>query len=256
MIKISDDILSNLGVNDLSKENANKFYRFVVYGRYGTGKTTILTRNNDALVLDINEGGTTVVSDGAGVDIRSYQHLQQIVKELPQVVKQLRESGKEINIVVIETAQKLRDITMNDVMKGKNKRPTFNDYGEAGSRIIGMLRYIQKMQQEHQFHFAITGHETTTDEKDDEGALINAMVTLDAQRTIRDAILSESDVVARSLVEVDEKEGERNINYVLSAEPSPLYVTKIRHAPNVTISNKRFTDANVHTLVEAIRNGN
>lgn len=253
---MTEDILKGLGINDLSKENANKFYRFVIYGRYGTGKTTVLTRENDALVLDINEGGTTVVSDGAGVEIQNYQHLRQIINNLPTVIQQLRDSGKPINIVVIETAQKLRDITMDDVMKGKSKRPTFNDYGEAASRIVGMFRYIKKLQQKFEFHFAITGHETTSDEKDDDGTLINAVVTLDAQKAIRDAILSESDVVARALVEVTEKDSKKEINYILNAEPSTLFVTKIRHTPSVTINDKRFIDASLSQLVNTIRNGN
>lgn len=253
---MSDEILSRLGINDLSKENQDKYYRFVIYGRYGTGKTTVLTRNNDALVLDINEGGTTVVSDGAGVNIKNYQHLQQIIKELPQVLEQLRQSGKEINVVVIETAQKLRDITMDDVTKGRVKHPTFNHYGEAANRIVSMFRYIKKLQQKYKFHFAVTGHETTSDQKDDTGAVINPVVTLDAQKAIRDAILSESDVVARTLLEVGELDGERYVNYILTAEESPLFITKIRHTPDITINNKKFKDASIETLVEAIRDGN
>ena len=33
----------------------------------------------------------------------------------------MRENGQEINVVVIETIQKLRDMTLNDVMKNKSK---------------------------------------------------------------------------------------------------------------------------------------
>jgi hypothetical protein len=253
---LTEDILKTLGVKDLSKENQKKFYNFVIYGRYGTGKTTILTRDNDALVLDINEGGTTVVADGAGINIKNYKHLSAVVKELPNIIKTLRENGKEINVVVIETAQKLRDITMDEVTKGRIKNPTFNHYGEAANRIISMFRYIKKLQQELEFHFAITGHESTSEAKDDEGAVINPVVTLDAQKAIRDAILSESDVVARTLVEVGEQDGKRTVDYILTAEESPLFITKIRHTPQVQITDRRFKDASVNKIVKAIRNGN
>ncbi len=34
-----------------------EFYKFAIYGKFGTGKTTFLTKYNNALVLDINEDG-------------------------------------------------------------------------------------------------------------------------------------------------------------------------------------------------------
>ena len=38
--KQEQDILTQLGVKDISKQNANKFYKFAIYGKFGTGKTT------------------------------------------------------------------------------------------------------------------------------------------------------------------------------------------------------------------------
>ena len=79
------------------------------------------------LVIDINEGGTTVTDEGSDVEIENYQHFVYVVNYLPQILQEMRENGQEINVVVIETIQKLRDMTLNDVMKNKSKKPTFND---------------------------------------------------------------------------------------------------------------------------------
>src|SRR5699024_7106226 len=117
------------GVKDIAEQNKKKFYKFAIYGRFGTGKTTVLTRDNNALILDINEDGTTVTEAGDVVAIRNYQHLSQIIKHLPQIITQLRENGKEVSIVVIETIQKLRDITMEDILSKKSGKATFNDWG-------------------------------------------------------------------------------------------------------------------------------
>ncbi|NGU80845.1 AAA family ATPase, partial [Staphylococcus aureus] len=97
------DSLTQLGVKDISKQNANKFYKFAIYGKFGTGKTTFLTKDNNALVLDINEDGTTVTEDGAVVQIKNYKHFSAVVKMLPKIIEQLRENGKQIDVVVIET---------------------------------------------------------------------------------------------------------------------------------------------------------
>ncbi|HEI9962807.1 TPA: ATP-binding protein [Staphylococcus aureus] len=250
------DILRQLGVKDISKQNANKFYKFAIYGRFGTGKTTFLTKDNNALVLDINEDGTTVTEDGAVVQIKNYEHFRTVIQLLPKVIEQLRENGKQIDVVVIETIQKLRDITIENVMKGKIKKPTFNDWGECASRIVSIYRYISKLQEQYQFHLAISGHEGINKDKDDEGSTINPTITIEAQDQIRKAIISQSDVLARMTIEENEQDGEKSYQYVLNAEPSDLFETKIRHASNITISSKKFVNSSINDVVQAIRNGN
>lgn len=249
-------ILQALGIKDLSKQNNDKYYKFVVYGRFGTGKTTALTRENNALILDINEDGTTVTQDGAVLEVRDWDHLENTIKYLPQVLKELRDNGKQIDIVVIETIQKLRDITMDSIMKNKSGKPTFNDWGAAATKIIHMMRYIGKLQQQYKFHFAITGHEKMNNEKDADGATINAMVSIEAQDQIKKAIVSQADVLGRALIEEQEHDGAKDFHYFISVEPSALYETKIRHSPNVTITNKRFENPTLSMIVDAIRNGN
>ncbi|GAA6817896.1 hypothetical protein HpBTM60_04720 [Helicobacter pylori] len=250
------DILTQLGVKDISKQNANKFYKFAIYGKFGTGKTTFLTKDNNALVLDINEDGTTVTEDGAVVAIKNYKHFSYVIKMLPQILEQLRGNGKEIDVVVIETIQKLRDITIDDVMSGKNRKPTFNDWGETATRIVSIYRFITKLQEQYQFHLAISGHEGINKDKDDEGGTINPTITIEAQEQIKKAVVSQSDVLARMTIEEHEEDGRKKYEYVLNAEPSSLFETKIRHSQNVTINDKRFVNPSINDVVEAIRNGN
>ncbi|HHW9273791.1 TPA: AAA family ATPase, partial [Staphylococcus aureus] len=152
-------ILKKLKINNIAEKNKRKFYKFAVYGKIGSGKTTFATRDKDAFVIDINEGGTTVTDEGSDVEIENYQHFVYVVNFLPQILQEMRENGQEINVVVIETIQKLRDMTLNDVMKNKSKKPTFNDWGEVAERIVSMYRLIGKLQEEYKFHFVITGHE-------------------------------------------------------------------------------------------------
>ncbi|WP_353422504.1 ATP-binding protein [Staphylococcus delphini] len=250
------DILTQLGVKDISQQNANKFYKFAVYGKFGTGKTTFLTKDNNALVLDINEDGTTVTEDGAVVQVKNYKHFVAVVKALPQILEQLRSNGKQIDVVVIETIQKLRDITIDDIMSGQTKKPTFNDWGATATRIVHMYRFISKLQEHYQFHLAISGHEGINKDKDDEGSTINPTITIEAQEQIKKAVLSQSDVLGRMMIEENEEDGQKAFNYVFNAEPSPIFETKIRHSPSVMITNKKFINPSINDVVQAIRNGN
>ena len=252
----NQDILTHLGVKDISKQNAHKFYKFAVYGKFGTGKTTFLTKENNALVLDINEDGTTVTEDGAVVQVKNYQHFVAVVKALPQILEQLRSNGKQIDVVVIETIQKLRDITIDDIMAGQTRKPTFNDWGATATRIVHMYRFISKLQEHYQFHLAISGHEGINKDKDDEGSTINPTITIEAQEQIKKAVLSQSDVLGRMMIEENDQDGQKAFNYVFNAEPSPIFETKIRHSPSVHITEKKFINPSLNDVVEAIRNGN
>ncbi|WP_353419253.1 ATP-binding protein (plasmid) [Staphylococcus delphini] len=250
------DILTQLGVKDISQQNANKFYKFAVYGKFGTGKTTFLTKDNNALVLDINEDGTTVTEDGAVVQVKNYKHFVAVVKALPQILEQLRSNGKQIDVVVIETIQKLRDITIDDIMSGQTKKPTFNDWGATATRIVHMYRFISKLQEHYQFHLAISGHEGINKDKDDEGSTINPTITIEAQEQIKKAVLSQSDVLGRMMIEENDQDGQKAFNYVFNAEPSPIFETKIRHSQSVQINDKKFINPSIDDVVQAIRNGN
>lgn len=250
------DILKKLKINNIANKNKKKFYKFAVYGKIGTGKTTFATRNNNAFVIDINEDGTTVVDEGSDVSIENYDHFIYVIKYLPTILKQMRDQGQQIDVVVIETIQKLRDMTMQDVMKNKSKKPTFNDWGEVAERIVSMYRLLAKQQEEHQFHFVITGHEGINKDKDDEGSTINPTITIEAQEQIKKAITSQSDVLARAMILEHEVDGVKRKDYVLNAEPSDTFETKIRHSPSITINNKVFINPSINDVVEAIRNGN
>ena len=148
---------------------------------------------------------------------------------------------------MIETIQKLRDITIQDIMNGKNRKPTFNDWGECATRIVSIYRFISKLQEQHKFHLAISGHEGINKDKDDEGSTINPTITIEAQDQIRKAVVSQSDVLARMTIEEHEQDGQKTYEYVLNAEPSSLFETKIRHASNVTINDKRFVNLVLQT---------
>lgn len=251
------NILDKLKINNIAQKNKRKFYKFAIYGKIGSGKTTFATRDNDAFIIDINEDGTTVVDQGADVSIENYKHFTYVINYLPQILKEMRDDGMNINVVVIETAQKLRDITLAEIMKKKNKKPTFNDWGEVAERIIAMYRAIAKIQELHKFHFVITGHEGINKDKDEEGSTINPTITIEAQEHIKKAITSQSDVLARMAIEEElDATGKIKANYVLNAEPSQIFETKIRHAPSVIINNKKFINPSISMLVDAIRNGN
>ena len=79
--------------------------------------------------------------------------------------------------------------------------------GENVRHVLFMYRYVSKLQEQYQFHLAISGHEGINKDKDERGSTINPTITIEAQDQIRKAVVSQSDVLARMTIE--EHEGER-----------------------------------------------
>ncbi|WP_152974229.1 AAA family ATPase, partial [Staphylococcus simulans] len=76
-----------------------------------------------------------------------------------------------------------------------------------------MYRFISKLQEHYQFHLAISGHEGINKDKDDEGSTINPTITIEAQEQIKKAVLSQSDVLGRMMIEENEQDGQKTFNY-------------------------------------------
>ena len=47
------DILQELGIEEINEDTQN-YYSIMVYGKSGTGKTTLATRENNAFIIDIH----------------------------------------------------------------------------------------------------------------------------------------------------------------------------------------------------------
>ncbi len=79
-------------------------------------------------------------------------------------------------MVVIETAQKLRDITLTHVMNAHQvKKARIQDYGETSKLIVNSIRHLLKVKEvKLGFHVVLTGHEgLNSEDKDENGKIIN-----------------------------------------------------------------------------------
>ena len=82
-----------------------------------------------------------------------------------------------------------------------------------------MYRYVSKLQEQYQFHLAISGHEGINKDKDDEGSTINPTITIEAQDQIRKAVVSQSDVLARMTIESIERTDKSHTSMYLTLNP-------------------------------------
>lgn len=78
------DILQQLGIEEIN-EDTQKFYSIMAYGKSGTGKTTLATRENNAFIIDVHEDGTQVTKKGFVRKVDSYNTFRNIVANIEKL---------------------------------------------------------------------------------------------------------------------------------------------------------------------------
>ncbi|PNZ42307.1 AAA family ATPase [Staphylococcus simulans] len=252
------DILQQLGIEEIN-EDTQKFYSIMAYGKSGTGKTTLATRENNAFIIDVHEDGTQVTKKGFVKKVDSYNAFRNTVANIEKIITAVRAKGVPVDVVVIETAQKLRDITLAHVLQKNNVPKTrIQDYGETSKLIVNSIRHLLKVKNEMGFHVVLTGHEgLNTEDKDENGNIINPRISIEVQAAIHNNLVTQFDIIGHTFIDdhTDEN-GNTTHDYVFSVEPSNLYTTKVRHKPEITINNPKIKDASISKIVDMAQNGN
>ncbi|HDC8212742.1 TPA: AAA family ATPase [Staphylococcus aureus] len=252
------DILQELGIKEINEDTQN-YYSIMVYGKSGTGKTTLATRENNAFIIDIHEDGTQVTRQGFVKRVDNYIAFRNTIASIESIVNTARQRGKLLDVVVIETAQKLRDITLTHVMNTHQvKKARIQDYGETSKLIVNSIRHLLKVKDKLGFHVVLTGHEgLNSEDKDEDGKIINPRISIEVQPAIHNNLVTQFDIIGHTFIEdhTDEN-GNATHNYVFSVEPSNLYTTKVRHNPQITINNPGIKNASISKIIDMAQNGN
>jgi len=245
------DILEKLGVKSLS-ETYRPRKSMIVYGKSGTGKTTFATKDGNALVLDINEHGAGVATSGNVVEIKNWEHLKAVLQNLPALKEQLG-----FDTLVIETLGKLRDVALATVLAQNGRtKAQIQDYGDTAKMIKEMVEYAIKLQDTHNFHFVMTGHESISQQTDVNGATINPTVSVDVQQAIQSSVTTSVDIIAHAVIEKQVREdGTEMFEHIIDITPSELYVTKARTKNNITLETTKLANASVKKLVSLVETG-
>lgn len=119
-------------VKSLSKPRS-----WVIYGRAGTGKTTLAgTFPGPVLLLDCKDEGTDSVSDVKGLDVFEVESTE----DLEEIYWALAEGPKKYGTVVIDTITQLQQIRVEEVANSKNlKGKTAGDWGTLTKQDWGSI---------------------------------------------------------------------------------------------------------------------
>lgn len=234
---------------------------FVLYGKSGTGKTTLAsTFPQPAVILDIKDIGTDSISDVAGmkaVDATSWDDIELLYWYLKQ------NPGK-FKTVIIDTVSQMQQFAIERVLKRKKKAMKGNkragDWGTMAMKDWGEVASLMKtwiinfrdlpmtvvfIAQERAFN---VGEEDSEQMLDPE---VGPALSPSIAKHLNAAVHVIGNTFIRTKTKVIKRPGKKDkeverIQYCLRVGPNPMYITKVRKPRSVeppsVIVNPKYTD--------------
>jgi len=241
-----------------------RFRSFVLYGRSGTGKTTLAaTFPKPILYLDVRDEGTDSIADVPDIKVLEVSEFA----ELEETYWWLKQNP-EFRTIVIDTVSQLQQIVVEEQASKKKSKGRPGDWGTLTKRDWGDIaalmkewlinyRDLSKLEMDVVF---IAQDRTFNFDEDEEGEGVLApevgpALSPSIARTLNAAVSMIGNTFIRSRDVVKEVNGKKKrlqkIEYCLRIGPNPVYITKVRK-PKSTEAPSVIVDPRYEDILEII----
>ena len=219
-----------------------EYLTWVIYGKNGTGKTTLLSTTEGMLVLASEDGTLSIRDKSKGtakkLRIDTWEKLEAVYWLLAQGKQVKDKSGKILGIEIkvkdgkflvktigFDTVDRLAEVCMRNVVLGeKEKDPdkdilkkTLKNWGDMGEKMKFWLQQFEELPVQRVLLCQEASNSEDVDS--DEFSIYPAL-----NQSLRKYILSEADIIARLYIAKTEK----GMQFKMSAKPNSKFVTKDR----------------------------
>jgi hypothetical protein len=244
----------------------------VIYGRSGTGKTTLAaTAPKKQLYLDVRDEGTDSIADVEGIDVVEINDFS----SFEETYWWLRKNPDKYKSVVIDTVSQLQTIVAQEVAASKNKEIGRDGpkWGELTQRDWGTISSIMKewlgnyrdltrlgmdvifIAQDRTFNF------NEDYEEGEEGLLIPEVgpaLSPSIARSLNASVTVIGHTFVRERKIVKEVKGKKKsrtvVEYCLGLSPNPVYIRKVRKPRDIEVPDA-IVDPHWDDIVDIIRGG-
>lgn len=218
----------------------------VIYGRSGTGKTTLACSwPGPKLLIDIKDEGTDSVSDLKDVDVLEVEEWS----DLDDIYWMLKDGSHKYRTVIIDTLTQAQSILVNEIAGHKVKSGkaagdwgtmSKQDWGEVSSRLKTLVSNFRDLPME--VVFIAQDRVFNIDEEADDNAL-EPEIGPRLMPSVRDHVCAAVSLVGHTFIrenitkkKVKGREVERRSEeYCLRLGPNAYYITKLRKPIDVEL---------------------
>jgi hypothetical protein len=247
-----DDIIGKIAPIGQSSE----YLTVLLYGRAGTGKTTLLaTFPKPLLLIDIKEQGTASVRAVPGIESVSISHWDEY-ESLFHFLKRKGKKYKTIGSDPISGLQRLGiDKAREQTKKLEGDLLSRKDWGQvSGGMTTWLGHYRDLVAQGH--HIVFTAHERTTTGEDSPEEQIDPSIGPQLMPSVASFICGAVDVLGHTFVRERsiKKDGKklRKVEYGLRIGPHGYYNTKVRSPRDYTPPDV-IVDPSFESIVKVTR---
>jgi hypothetical protein len=216
---------------------------YAIYGRAGSGKTTLAsTFPKPLLLVDINDKGTDSIKDVKGVDVIELYELE----DLEDLYYDVLREGHKYKTVVFDTMTELQKLIMKYVVLKKNKKANTDrlgdwgtisrkDWGEVAGIMNKWITDLRDLDIEVVF-LAQERVKNNGDEEDDNDNQLTPEVGPAVMPSIATTLNAAVNVIGNMFIRNKEVKIAKGIKktsklvptYCLRVGPNPIYATKVR----------------------------
>lgn len=232
---------------------------WVIYGRAGTGKTTLAsTFPGPILLVDVKDEGTDSVSDVRGLDVLEVETWQ----DLEDLYWHLKENPKGYKTVILDTITNAQTLKVEEVAGGKAERAgknagdwgvmTKQDWGTVAGAMKKLITDYRGLDMEVVF-LAQDRTFNLADEEDESGALdpeVGPRLSPSVVSHLCAAVHMVGHTFIREKTRVRKVKGKdvetKSKEYCIRLGPNSYYITKLRKPKDIDLpdflSNPTYED--------------
>lgn len=250
MAKDDDDELEGVEpIEDVFRKRSS-----VIYGRSGTGKTTLSsTWPKPLLILDIRDEGTDSVTKEKGIFVKDISTFEEMEDTLFWLIR----NPKKYKTIVIDTVSQLQEILVEEVSKRRAKRKSSTskragdwgtmrqqDWGEVAAKMKSVIIDFRNLEPEVVFIAQDrTSRGSDEDDDDSDAEAITPEVGPQLMPSVAKVLNAAVPIIGNTFIRMNWEKRKNSKgktirtavkSYCLRVGPSATYATKIRKPREIT----------------------